>query len=164
MRGYTTSDFSEFINIFFPTVLADRKYFASHTETVQDIASKKQLRETIAKFTREQLQIFMAFIIQEKRAHFLFLSAYSSSEMLAALNEESRKKDNSIPSIYGNEFLEYVRAHPVYYFDYLSKKTIAKIFCDHIDKHICLAAKVAKVFYRSGYDAACDFVRSELDH
>lgn len=163
MKEYSAMELGRFCNYAISTLLADKDYFASHTDTSQDLAAKKQLRETVFKFSREQLCDFMAFVIRAKRECFLFMSFEGSAAMFADLNEACRKKDGNVPSIYGDKYKEFVQSNPAYYHNYLSKKTIAQIFCDHIDKHINLAAKAAKVFYRSGPYVARDMVVSELD-
>ena len=162
MKEYSAMELGRFFNRAIRTLIADSDYFASHTETSQDLVAKKQLRETVFKFSREQLYNFMAFVIRAKHECFLFMSYEGSAAMFADLNEACRKKDDNVPSIYGDRFKEFVQSHPAYYYNYLSNKTIAQIFCDHIDKHINLAAKTAKVFYRSGPYAARDLVVSEL--
>ena len=48
------------------------------------------------------------------------------------------------------------------FFDYLSKKKIAEIFCDHIDKDIKLAEKAAHIFCKSGIKEAGEYVNAEL--
>lgn len=163
MSKYKLQDIINVFNIIVPTSIADREYFETHSETAKELAHKKRLKEIISKFNREQLYEFMNFVITAKRERFLFMSGGSSCEMFADLNELCRKKDDRIPSIYGDMFLEYCRINPTYYFDYLSKRTIAQIFGDHIDKHLDLAVKTAHVFYRSGLHAAYNFMISEIE-
>lgn len=140
----------------------DKEYFILHIEPVEDHSSKQLLKTYLDKFSKKQLMEFMIFVIGCRRECDLFLSNNGSVKLWATLNMKCVEKDSCVPSIQERGYEEFAAQNPLYSFDYLSKKTIATIFYDHIDKNITLAGKAAKVFYNSGINAAYDCVNSAL--
>lgn len=140
----------------------DKEYFLSRLEPAEDHSSKRLLKTYLDKFSKKQLMAFMSFVINCRAERDLFLSNKGSVRMWATLNRKCVEKDSSVPSIEGFGYEEFIVRNPWYPFDYLNKKTIAAIFCDHIDKNITLLEKTAKIFYNSGIEAAYNCVNSAL--
>ena len=127
-----------------------------------DFSSKTMLRNYLYSFNCKQLKIFIRFVIQGRREARLFISNVSSFQFWTTIGEECRKKNPTDPRLQAKYLCESFGGNSFYFFDYLSKKKIAEIFCDHIDKDIKLAEKAAHIFCKSGIKEAGEYVNAEL--
>ena len=135
---------------------------AEALNTQVDLSSKRMLKDHLCRFNCEQLKMFMGLVIKGRLQAMLFVSIGSSLDLWETLNEKCREKDPTVPVCNTQEYIVRYSKNPYYYFDYLSKKTIVQVFCDHIDKDIKLAEKAAYLFYKTGIEAACNYINAEL--
>ena len=140
----------------------DCDFFKLHLAEQKDFSNKKQLSYYLNKFSCERLKEFIALIIKARHVGDLFMSNDSSTDFWKTLNDKCMEIDSSVPDMQNPEYGEAIGGRVFYQFDYLSKKTIARFFCEHIDKDIQLAEKVAHAFYAYGDDAAVRLVNAEL--
>ena len=140
----------------------DKEYFEMRCKEKQDLSSKKKLKDSVKKMDKETLKEFVKFIITERHTHNLFVSNDSSVNMWKDLNDRCVKRDGRVPALSSVEHNLFSKTDPLYHFRFLSKKTIAEVVCNHIDKDIELATKVANKFYKSRATAARECMLFEL--
>ena len=104
----------------------------------------------------------MGFVIKGRLNCDLFISNHSSNELWKTLNDMCKERDNTVPGIWEPGHSALVAKDPLYHLNYLSKKTVANTFCEHIDKDIELASQAAQVYYECGVEAAYNYVKNEL--
>ena len=127
-----------------------------------EIPNKKLLKLYLEKFNCSQILEFWGFIIKARYNYDLFMSNESATHMTTTFNALCKEKDPSIPGIWEPRFAKYIVGNSAYFFKYLSKKTIVKVFCDHIDKDTRLAGEAAREYYKFGADAARNYVMTKL--
>ena len=140
----------------------DKDYFEYRINRANEIPNKQLLKLYLEKFNCSQILEFWGFIINARYNYDLFMSNESATHMLTTFNAMCRKKDTSIPGIWEPRYEAYIAKNPAYHFKYLSKKTIVKVFCDHIDKDTRLAGEAAREYYKFGVDAARNYVMTKL--
>ena len=82
--------------------------------------------------------------------------------MWAELNERCIRKDSRIPKMDRTDYTKLCSKDPLYCFDYLSKRVIVDIFCNHIDKDAALMETVVVAYRNSGLSGLRDCVNAEL--
>ncbi len=140
----------------------DKDYFEHKVNQANEIPNKTLLKLYLDKFNCSQILEFWGFIINARYNYDLFMSNESATHMLTTFNVMCMKKDGSIPGIWEPRYEEYIAKNPAYHFKYLSKKTIVKVFCDHIDKDTRLAGEAAREYYKFGTNAAHNYVMKKL--
>ncbi len=140
----------------------DLDYFVTRLRPVKDFSDTTRLKNYLYKLSYGQLKEFIATILYCRHAYDLFFNNENSTNMWQTLNAKCIEKDSSVPGIWEPRYREFTAKHPLYQFEYLSKETVAQVFCEHIDKDIKLAEMVAKVFYKSGTKAAQQWLCDEL--
>lgn len=140
----------------------DKEYFDANVAVSEVPLNKVVVKNHLNSLSCKQLKEFITFVILGRLNYGLFISNVNSTDMWAELNERCVRKDSSIPRMDRADYTKLCPKDPLYCFDYLSKRVIVDIFCNHIDKDAALM-EVAVVAYRnSGLSGLRDCVNAEL--
>lgn len=140
----------------------DKEYFDANVAVSEAPLNKVVVKNHLNSLSCKQLKEFITFVILGRLNYGLFISNVNSTDMWAELNERCVRKDSSIPTMDRVDYTKLCPKDPLYCFDYLSKRVIVDIFCNHIDKDAALM-EVAVVAYRnSGLSGLRDCVNAEL--
>lgn len=140
----------------------DKEYFDAQVAVSEAPMNKEFVKNHLSNLTCKQLKNFIAFVIEGRLNYGLFISNTSSTDMWAELNERCIHKDNRIPKMDRTDYTKLRPKDPLYCFDYLSKRVIVDIFCNHIDKDAALMEAAVVAYRNSGLSGLRDCVNAEL--
>lgn len=140
----------------------DKEYFDAQLSISETPVNKEFIKKHLNGLTRKQLEKFITFVIEGRHDYGLFISNASSTDMWAELNEKCIRKNSSIPRIDQVDYIELKPKKLLYFFDYLSKKVIVDILCNHIDKDASLIESAVVAFCDSGVSGLRKCVVTEL--
>lgn len=140
----------------------DKEYFDTQVAASEAPINKDFVKNHLSNLTCKQLKKFITFVIEGRLNYGLFISNASSTDMWAELNERCIRKDSRIPKMDRTDYTKLCPKDPLYCFDYLSKRVIVDIFCNHIDKDAALMEAAVVAFRNSGISGLRNCVIAEL--
>lgn len=144
----------------------DEEYFKEQVDRRRNSAvpgNKDKLKMYMKRLDEEQLKEFLCMMVHSRRHYGLFISETSSAAFWEEIHNACRKAGCNVPLNFstteGERFLE---NNAFYFFDYLSKNTIANLLCGAIDLDVAFASSVAKKFYRCGGEATLNYINLKM--
>jgi hypothetical protein len=134
----------------------DKSYFEEFCNIPVAAANCSTVKKIMKKFSTKELKNFFILLINGRGRGDMFISNSGSTSMWKRINDECRNVDNSIPEIteMSTAYSAFTENNPIYFFDYLTPKTIVDIISDNIDKNTDIAEKLARLLRDSGYSEA----------
>ena len=127
---------------------------------------KDWLKVCLKQLSKRKFKIWFTMFTYLHRKYDLFITRLTFKDLWIKLGARCHIKDHTCPDPYDGpieDFIEYWKKHPYYFFDVLTLNSIAELFPKHCTDHVEELARIAETLYLKDTRAAFEYIIRTLN-